>query len=566
MATPIPQRPVSGHGTPLRGLNSTVNSELFQGRFGRMFRALPPAIFEDDDLVKLAEAMTAQAESALTSETVNDNEENFGIPAGYTYFGQFIDHDITFDPMSSLIKQNDPDGLVDFRTPALDLDNLYGRGPDDQPYMYERNGRKFVLGDQFLTGGIPEHKLTNDLPRFHERALIGDKRNDENVIVSQLQGLFLRFHNHLADTCPNDTFEQIQRQVRWHYQWLVIFDFLPRIVGHKMVLNILPHFDWSVKKVPSYPDYSATIPDIKPKLNIFKWKEKPFMPVEFSVAAYRFGHSMIRPVYRLSELNLPSQVQVDGLEGRKMIFSPIANDGLNGFREFPSTWGIDWNLYFETPTHKLSPDQKGPTRVQPSYKIDTSLVSPLKFLPEFSIPGTNDPIDVFGSNPPRKEISMLALRNLMRGSKLGLPSGQAVAHKMGYVPIPDAELLLGKANADSLPGGKDAAKTVSITEISPAFKDKAPLWFYILAEARHNWVKAVHSLPSDEEKDNTPTHLGLVGGRIVAEVLIGLLWGDSDSFLSANTAFQPAFGNKSAESVFDRFTMGDLINAVPALV
>ena len=287
------------------------------------------------------------------------------------------------------------------------------------------------------------------------------------------------------------------------------------------------------------------------------------MPVEFSVAAYRFGHSMVRPVYRLSAKNLEYQTFVDGLDGRKMVFAPVANDGLNGFREFPSDWGIDWNLFFDTPAHKLSPDQKGPARVQPSYKIDTSLVNPLKSLPEFSVEGTNDPIDVLGSNPPRKEFNMLALRNLIRGSALGLPSGQAVAHKMGYVPIPDEKLLVGKANADGLPTGKDAAKTVSITAISPAFKGKAPLWFYVLAEARHKWVKAVHHLSANDEKDNTPTLLGPVGGRIVAEVLIGLLWGDSDSFLSANCFFKPSFGNKEAKSVFERFTMGDLISTVP---
>ncbi len=517
-----------------------------------MFRSLPPALFTDDDLLKLATAMTAQAEPELTPETENDNEENFGIPAGYTYFGQFIDHDITFDPMSSLIKQNDPDGLVDFRTPALDLDNIHGRGPDDQPYMYEPGGRKFLLGDRFLTGGVPEHNLTRDLPRFHERALIGDKRNDENVIVSQLQGVFLRFHNHVADTCPDDTFEQIQRKVRWHYQWLVIFDFLPRIVGRELVLAILPHLT-----------SHKPIHDDKPKLNFFRWKEAPFMPVEFSVAAYRFGHSMVRPVYRLSAKNLTSQTQIGGLDGRKLVFDPVANDALNGFREFPPNWGIDWNLFFETPTHKLSPDQKGPTRVQPSYKIDPSLVAPLKFLPEFSKKGTNNPIDVFGAVPPRKEISMLALRNLIRGSKLGLPSGQAVAHQMGIIPIPDAELLVGKANADNLPGGKDAADTVAVTAISTAFTKKAPLWFYILAEARHEWVKKVKDMTADEAKDNTPVHLGPVGGRIVAEVLIGLLWGDSNSFLSAYAGFVPDFGNKTAASVFDRFTMGDLINAVP---
>src|SRR5213079_2810653 len=117
-----------------------------------------------------------------------DDEES-GIPALYTYLGQFIDHDITFDPASSLQKQNDPDALTDFRTPAFDLDNVYGRGPSDQPYLYD-DGPTFLLGDKIGGGGDPNAR---DLPRNNAtpaRALIGDPRNDENTIISQLQGLF----------------------------------------------------------------------------------------------------------------------------------------------------------------------------------------------------------------------------------------------------------------------------------------------------------------------------------------------------------------------------------------
>jgi hypothetical protein len=112
-----------------------------------------------------------------------DPEES-AIPALYTYFGQFIDHDLTFDPVSVLTQAADPDGLVDFRTPALDLDNLYGRGPNDQPYMYDPDGKHLALGDPLSGEGVPDAK---DLPRFRGRALIGDPRNDENTIVSQLQ-------------------------------------------------------------------------------------------------------------------------------------------------------------------------------------------------------------------------------------------------------------------------------------------------------------------------------------------------------------------------------------------
>ena len=136
------------HGVPLRGLMSAKSSPLFQGRFGRMFRSLKPATFGATDaenvgnLGKLAAAMAAPFDAPKDGK---DDEES-GIPALYTYLAQFIDHDITFDPASSLQKQNDPDALTDFRTPAFDLDNVYGRGPDDQPYMYD-GGDPFLLGD-----------------------------------------------------------------------------------------------------------------------------------------------------------------------------------------------------------------------------------------------------------------------------------------------------------------------------------------------------------------------------------------------------------------------------------
>lgn len=551
-----PARPASmHHGVMERGLNATVSSRLFEGRFGRIFRTLPAAVFDDKDLTALANKMVADPEvdpvtnqPQVTPETgdengLNDDEENFLIPAGYTYFGQFIDHDITFDPMSSLMKQNDIDGLVDFRTPALDLDNLYGRGPDDQPYMYDDTGRKFNLNKRELTGGIPERALTNDLPRFGERALIGDKRNDENVIVSQLQGLFLRFHNHVADKFPDFPFAEIQRIVRWHYQWLVLFDFLPRIIGKERVREILPHL---LKKGHEDKDNTA-IYEIKPDLRFFKWHEFPFMPVEFSGAAYRFGHSMIRPIYRLSQKDLPNQTVIKGLDGRKAIFAPVKDDGLNGFRIFPSDWGIEWDLFFDTRSKKFSSDVKNKTRVQPAYKIDTSLVSPLRFLPEFSKKNSNTPLP--------GQINSLALRNLKRGVALGLPSGQDVARFMGLIPLKDEELIVDKANTGGTKDGK------SIIEVGgAAFTGKAPLWFYILAEARHEWEKNAANEKDDAHKNLVGTRLGAVGGRIVGEVLIGLILGDKNSFLSLDPTWKPHFGDISAHSVFEKFKVGDIVD------
>jgi len=546
-----------------------------------MFRTLPPAAFDEQDLQNLAlgmndgkntlTGMTSAPEILLdkknkpvrdangflipiaTPETEVDDEENFGIPAGYTYLGQFIDHDITFDPASSLQSLNDPDALVDFRTPALDLDNLYGRGPDDQPYMYETDGVHFAFGRALTRNGKPS-KDQKDLLRTEksDRALIGDKRNDENVIVSQLQGVFLRFHNFVADLLleksSKTSFAEIQRAVRWHYQWIVLHDFLPRIVGTDTVHSVLPHLK---KGTSLYQD--------KPQLHFYHWKNLPFMPVEFSVAAYRFGHSMIRPIYRLNtELgNRASAEDVKrGVGGRQFIFAAIRDQGLNGFRRFPDTWAIDWNLFFETRRKLNDPANRGPLRVQPAYKIDTSIVNPLAFLPEFSAvdAAVGDlKRDADGHPVPHPHaISNLAHRNLLRGLSMSLPSGQTVARYMGLEPIADKELKVGKANVDGI------KKNTSITQFGKSFKDNAPLWFYILAEAQHQWLtKARKTKGKDEARNMIPTQLGPVGGRIVAEVLIGLLLGDPNSYLSQWPTWTPWFMNAKGE-----FGMPELLKTI----
>src|SRR5947207_9638795 len=248
------------HGERPRGSDFHPSSTLFEGRFGRMFRTLPAAEFAEDDLKKLAGKMVAPAEAGETSENKDDDEENQGISAGYTYLGQFIDHDLTFDPASSLQKQNDPEALEDFRTPRFDLDCLYGRGPDDQPYLYEDDGVRMLLGRP-LTGN-PHDPNTRDVPRNSpapgnpKRALIGDPRNDENVIVSQLHATFLRFHNRIADLLhgADADFHTVQRLVRWHYQWVVLHDFLPTIIGRPMLESILPHVARGTTILQDRPD------------------------------------------------------------------------------------------------------------------------------------------------------------------------------------------------------------------------------------------------------------------------------------------------------------------------
>lgn len=462
-----PHRPARGHGYEQRGLAYLPVSQLFEGRFGRMFR-LPPYVPDAERIKAVADLMT---EGDTGTDSALDNPD---IPAGYTYLGQFIDHDLTFDPVSSLTRQNDPDALTNFRSPRFDLDCVYGRGPSDDAFLYDkRTGREGML----LVG---EHDDEEDLPRnVQDTALIGDPRNDENTFVSQLQLTMLKFHNKVVETVradptlatgSEDDFEAAQRIVRWHYQWIVVHDFLRRTVGAEMLDSIL--------------DESGPMP----RLDLRHYHPRstaPYMPVEFSVAAYRFGHSQIRGGYALNTL-----VRNPLFRPGSVHDNPLGHFG--GFRILPPFWTIEWKRFFE-----VTGDGDG--QLQHTRLIDTKLANPL----------ANMPVEIGGDRPS------LIDRNLTRGARLALPSGQDVAAAMGETPLTDIEL--------ELPGG-----------------GPAPLWYYILREAR---VRA------------GGRHLGPVGGRIVAEVFLGLLSRDPSSYLRKAPAWRPFLPATTAGT----FTMPDLI-------
>ena len=417
--------------------------------------------------------------------------------------GQFIDHDLTFDPDSSFQKQKDPDATEDFRTPAFDLDNVYGRGPGDQPYMYQDDGLSFLLGDPISQG----HKDARDLQRNAAgRALIGDPRNDENTIVSQLQGLFLKFHNRVvrdADKVPEPQFKDLQEKVRRTYQFLVINDFLPRIV-HSSVLDAYK----------THGVFDAA------KIKVFKGFKIPFMPVEFSVAGYRLGHSMIRPGYRLNDTVL---VPIFPLPAN---VAPGFPEGLTGFRRLISDWAIDWGRFIDIdvrPYGSMADADAGKVnaenfqRLQFAYRIDTALVDPLRSLPA-----------AVASKP-----SSLPLRNLLRGAEFGLPSGQEVARAFGETPLADKDILIGQ--------GVDHpdAKLKDIVAVTgeKVFAGNCPLWTYVLAEAMQHQTKV--RIPVAGDKVITTPQLGPVGGRIVTEVFLGLMFGDPYSYLSKEPHWAP---------------------------
>jgi heme peroxidase len=501
------------HGSGLRGLSlkHIDAAETHEGRFGRMFKNLPAAGFSDGDLVLLAKAMKGDDEV----KDGPDAEESH-IPAAYTYLGQFIDHDITFDPSTFNQQKSDPDGIVNFRTPRFDLDNIYGRGPSDQPYLYDLTN--LLLGEKFFI--IDRNPKGRDLPRAAanaagiQRAIIGDPRNDENVIVSQLQGMFFRFHNRVASLSPGDSFDDVQRKVRWHYQWLVIHDFLPRVVD-RAVLDAIS---------PAIADTSKDLAAHHPHLTFYRFRGA-IMPVEFSVAAYRFGHSMVRPGYRVNEFTTPLRI----------FDHQNPTNGLNAFGEFPKSWCIDWQRFIDL---GIGPNpETGEDRVQFAYKIDTSIVEPLTNLPK-SVAGDEAVAD------PR--LFSLAFRNLLRGRTLLLPSGQDVAQAMGVQPLTDAQILIGAAENDA-PSEQDGART--ITDVSPHFAGKCPLWTYVLAEAR----RSLFHPPANQALHKT--QLGPVGGRIVAEVFLGLLMKDSTSFVHAPSPWAPDLGQGRNFSLADLLTI-----------
>jgi hypothetical protein len=473
---------------------------------GRYTRLLPEYRYQfaQDNLEALADAMTSDQE-APTPEGKPDPEEDSEITAAYTYLGQFTDHDLTFDPTSKLreaLTDQQLDVLADFRTPRFDLDNLYGRGPDDQPYMYCRDKIHMLLGKRL--SGNPYDLHARDLPRGpNGRALIGDPRNDENRIVAQLHAIFLRFHNKVADYLAKrnylgrkPSFEDVRNQVRWHYQWLLVNDFLPRVINNDTYQRVFAD--------PRYP--TPTLPELRDGLRL--------MPVEFSVAAFRFGHSMIRPEYRLNT-TIPRRPIFAARAPHRAPVDDTAD--LGGFRPIPSDWAIDWQFFINlepaVEVMALGPGNK-PIRImrepQKAYKIDTSLAAPLGDLPA----------DI-ASHPKN-----LALRNLERGAVFSLPTGQQVARALGEKPIPDNELVIGKATAE------DRDKLQLLGELVGT-ADRAPLWAYILSEAQ------VTSGGNGASPDSIPIKLGPVGGRIVADVFAALLRGDPTSYLKQGGPFTP---------------------------
>ncbi|NJR38317.1 MAG: LysM peptidoglycan-binding domain-containing protein [Leptolyngbyaceae cyanobacterium CSU_1_4] len=456
-------------------------------RFSRMFADLPKFRPDPEALVELGKTM---------DDTPNFKDHQ-SLPAGFTYLGQFIDHDITFDKTEGLpTSELEPEEIIQGRSPSLDLDSVYGRGPDlETKPLYESDRLHLRTG---ITTELPfdpnepeAFKLPNDLPRGDnaERALdatLGDPRNDENLAVAQTHLAFLKFHNVVVNQLQqfghsgSDLFDRAREIVTLHYQWIILNDFLPRIVLPAILKKVLVNGGQFFKPTPG--------------------EEAP-MPIEFSVAAYRFGHSMIRDVYSWNR-NF-----ADATLGQLFIFSGVSGD-MVGLPTLPSNWPIDWRRFYD---FKDAPGVEPPPALNLTRSIDTGLAMTLRELPEFVGQGNN---------------AALAVRNLLRGRLLGLPTGQAIAEAIGVTMLTPEQVRQGP-HANVLKKHK--------------FDTQTPLWYYILKEA---------------EVFNEGQRLGPVGSQLVVETFVGLIQGSQTSLLSnANQYWRPSLPSLRP----GQFTMVDLL-------
>jgi len=402
------------------------------GRFGRMFH-LPP--FAEPTPAVIAALVQLGARGGLLDAHDNiaagpvalildpllstNNPNNDGHAAGMTFLGQFLDHDMTFDTTSRLGVPTNPRRSPNARRPFFDLDSVYGDGPQGSPQLYDTSDPARLRVE---SGGLYE-----DLPREgNGRAIIGDPRNDENLVIAGLHAAMLLAHNKAVDRvrqadpslATDEVFEEARRILTWHYQWIILHEFLPQIAGAAAVDRVLAD---------------------GPRFYRPKWDDA-FMPVEFQIV-YRMGHSMARPSYRanftgdgggpffalLFDSSMSTLTDPSDLRG-----------GVRSLRRF-----VGWSTFFRFPGFEAD--------VRPNKRIDTHLSTPLFDLP----------LGAIASGAPP---TSLAERNLLRHITWMVPSGQAIAERARLPVLSPAQLS-------------------ELAPIHRPFVRSTPLWYYVLKEA-----------------------------------------------------------------------------------
>jgi hypothetical protein len=427
-----------------------ATASVYGGRYRRMFEDLSALSVDEQALHALG-----RPGGPCDAGTQAGDGADSHVAAVWPFFGQFIAHDITAD-RSPLGHRSDPEQIQNFRTPRANLEGVYGSGPVGSPYLYSHDDPAKLLLAQ---GG-------HDVPRNQEGiALLGDPRNDVHLFVNQLHVAFIAMHNRLVDRLRADgepeseVFDQARRAATWHYQHVIVREYLPDVIGAELTAALL---DGDVRLYR--PDGDA------------------YIPFEFADAAFRYGHAQIRDRYQVNASFGPCPVFPD----------------LIGFGPVAAEHTVDWELQIDVP---------GAPAAQRAKKIDGRLPASLISLPT-----------AISGERPESDYASLANRDLQRGQAVGLPSGEAIARAIGVEPLTGEQTGLGQFG----------------------WRDETPLWLYVLKEA---------------EALNQGERLGPVGGRIVGEVLIGIIQADPESFLAVEGSWTPSLPAREE----GRFGLADIL-------
>ena len=427
-----------------------VDAPIGGGRYRSLFPDLP-ALEADEAALHALGRPGGPCDLGID---VPDDTDAHGA-AVWPFFGQFVAHDITAD-RSPVTHRADAGRIRNFRVPRANLEGLYGSGPVGSPYLYAKDDpAKLLLSAQ-----------GDDVPRNHEGiALIGDPRNDVHVFTSQMTVAFIKLHNRLVDrlredeTAEDALFEQARRAATWHYQHVIVREFLPGLIGAQLTTELL---------------------EGGPQL--YGIGGEPYIPFEFADAAYRYGHAQVRPRYQVNARFGPLPVFPD----------------LMGFRPVTPQRTVDWTLQIDVAGHPAA---------QRAKRIDSRLPAALITLPT----------QISGSEPG-SDYASLANRDLQRGQAVRLASGEAIARHLGVPPLTAAQIGLAELG----------------------WTGETPLWLYVLKEA--------DVLHAGEQ-------LGPVGGRVVGEVLVGIIDSDPESFRSVDPEWQPTLAGCRAGS----FGLADIL-------
>lgn len=507
-----------------------INPQVPDNVFLRMFPLLPTFAPQTDLVRQAVSKMGAVGGIMDAKDDVSDpilsitnpavhsplNFDNPNMTAGMTFLGQFLDHDITLDKKSELNVNAQPSKTINFRTSLFDLDSVYGDGPTGSPELYDTSSGHIKFAIRTIPGSEVVSRngaVRFDLPRDSNGiAIIADSRNDENIVISQFHLAMLKFHNGVTDylaakpenfsATPEQLFAKARNLVTWHYQWIIMNEFLPTTIGQDRVNSILAN-GLQFYKLDRLEDY----------LTLTNGQKLPRLPIEFAVAGYRFGHSQVRPSYRVNF----------GPTGGSPFFAFIFDDKLSASESDPADMRggkpaarrfIDWQTFFNF----------GDGNFRPNKLVDTKLSSPL-----MSLPGARGPV----VGMPDDGVQSLASRNLIRHVNFGLPSGQSVAKRMKVPVLSPAQL----------------SELAPYSTEGVSLDYSTPLWYYVLKEA---------------EVLENGRRLGPVGANIVGEVFVGLLKADANSYMTVNPQWKPTLPSDVAGT----FRITDLLKfagVVPAL-